>query len=49
MERRIVAQLLSCMDELESHPDTEKPTPDSTSGTNNDDEEESMDVEKVTV
>merc|ERR1719431_1969692 len=46
MERRIVAQLLSCMDELESHPDTEKPTPDSTSGTNNDDEEESMDVEK---
>ena len=47
MERRIVAQLLSCMDELEGQPETGKPTPDSTSGINNEDEEESMEIEKV--
>ena len=48
MERRIVAQLLSCMDELNGQPDSEKPEPDSTSGVGKDEEEEElMETEKV--
>jgi len=46
MERRIVAQLLSCMDELNGQPDSEKPEPDSTSGVGKDEEEELMETEK---
>jgi len=45
MERRIVAQLLSCMDELNGQPEVTKPKPDSTSS-NGKDDEEMMDVEK---
>jgi len=45
MERRIVAQLLSCMDELNGSPEAAKPQPDSTSSHPKDDED-MMDIEK---
>ena len=47
MERRIVAQLLSCMDELNGKQEVEKPKPDSTSANAKEDEEEMMEIEKV--
>ena len=46
MERRIVAQLLSCMDELNTQPDPEKPRPDSTSTPSKEDDD-MMEIEKV--
>jgi len=46
MERRIVAQLLSCMDELNGKQEVEKPKPDSTSANAKEDEEEMMEIEK---
>ena len=47
MERRIVAQLLSCMDELNGKQEVEKPKPDSTSANVKEDEDEMMEIEKV--
>lgn len=47
MERRIVAQLLSCMDELNVVKQPENPKPDSTSTPVKEDEDDSMDVDKM--
>jgi len=45
MERRIVAQLISCMDELNTQPDPERPRPDSTSTPSKEDDD-MMEIEK---